>query len=500
MLLGGAILAVTLLWGLRTRRTNDVLTAPATRGDLVITVTERGEMESKNPVQIMCEVEGGGAKLAMVTPEGTKVKKGDVVAQFDTDTLMKGINEQEVKWEAAVGKQKAAKSELEVQRNKAEGEVSKADTAKVLADIDHKSYEVGEYKVEVQKRKGELEIARKEKKEAEDSLDFTRNLVKKGFAPREQLRAMELNHDGKAYKVEQLESDLEVFQSITKLKKVTEFKSKADDAHRELERTKKSQAAATEKAENEAKAAERTAGLEEKHLARLKAQLERCVVKAPADGILIYSKQRWWDDSSRIRVGATIHFQQEMFTLPDLDNMQVKLKVHESVVKKVQKGMTATLQIEALGNTILHGEVLSVATLAQQDDWGRGGVKEYETVVSIKDLPTGAGLRPGMTSEVKILVKTVKDALTVPVSAVTESGGKHIAYVVTPTGIDRREVTIGEGNEQLVQILKGIADGERVALDARSRAAAELKAGEKDKDKKDAPAEPAKDAATPGGK
>jgi multidrug efflux pump subunit AcrA (membrane-fusion protein) len=97
------------------------------------------------------------------------------------------------------------------------------------------------------------------------------------------------------------------------------------------------------------------------------------------------------------------------------------------------------------------------------------------TEVSIDDLPTEAGLRPGMSAEVRILVKTVTDALTVPVQAVTEFDGKHIAYVVGPAGIDRREVKVGENNQQLVQILEGVTDGERLALDARVRAAAELK-------------------------
>src|SRR5262249_14963960 len=154
----------------------------------------------------------------------------------------------------------------------------------------------------------------------------------------------------------------------------------------------------------------------------------------------------------RIRPGATLFFQQPIFSLPDLTNMQVKLKVHESVVKKVQAGMTATLQIEALPGHVLHGTGKSVATLAADERvWG-GGVKEYETVVSIDDLPGDAGLRPGMSAEVKILVKTLPDVLTVPVQAVTESGGQHICYVVTPRGIDRREVKIGEGNEQNIQI------------------------------------------------
>jgi HlyD family secretion protein len=477
-----------ITWGLPDRKTTDVITARATRGELVISVTDRGELESAKSEQVNCEVEGGG-KIATIVPEGTRVKKGDEVARFDTDTLQKAINEQSVKWEQAVSKAKAAKSELEVQKNKELSEIDKADLALALAKIDLESYtdKKGEYQVEVDKRKGAIELAKMEMQRAADELEFNRGLVKKGFAQLEQLPALELAVKSKNYTVDEKMADLHVFETFTKKKKQVELRAKAKDADRELERTRKSQAAATEKANNEVKVTQRTAELEEQHLKRLKAQMDKCVVKAPSEGIVIYYNRRYWDESSRIRPGGNVYFQQPIFTLPDLDDMQVKMKVHESVVKRVLKDMTATMQIDALPGQVLHGTVKSVATLAQNDmGWGNG-VKEYETVVSIDDLPKEAGLRPGMTAEVKILIKTIPDALTVPVSAVTESDGKHICYVKTGRGLERREVKIGEGNEQNIQILEGLQDGEEVALDARVRAAAEVKSGDgKDKEKKDA--------------
>ena len=256
--------------------------------------------------------------------------------------------------------------------------------------------------------------------------------------------------------------------------KLTELKAKAEDAVRELERTKKSQSAATEKVVNELQSSQKTAGLEKRHLERLRKQLDKCVVTAPQDGIVIYFK-RYWDESSRIRIGTNLNYQWPIFTLPDLDNMQVNVKIHESVVKKVQNGQAVAMQVEALPNHVLHGKVKTVATLSQNDDWRGNGVKEYKTEVSIDDLPVDAGLRPGMTAEVKILIKTVPDALTVPVQAVTELDGKHICYVLNSSGLERREVKIGENNQQLIQIVDGLEEGERVALDARVRAAAELK-------------------------
>jgi RND family efflux transporter MFP subunit len=502
-LLASGLLFAGVYWALPARKTADVITARAVRGDLVITTTDRGELESAKSEQVNCEVEGGG-KLATIVPEGTRVKKGDEVCRFDTDALQKSINEQEVKWQQAVGKRKSADSDLEVQRNKELGEVAKAKLDWDLAKIDLESYTdaKGEYKVEVEKRSAALEMARKEEKEAEDNLKFTRDLIKKGLLPQEQERPLQLTFLAKQNSTKEKEADLHVFQNFTKKRKETELRAKADDAERNLDRTKKSQAAATEKAGTDLQAAKTTAELEEQHLKRLKEQMDKCVIKAPQEGIVIYYNRRFWDESSRIRPGATLYFQQPIFTLPDLENMQVKLKVHESVIKKVQKVMTATMQMEALPGQVLHGKVKSVATLASNERFWGGGVKEYETIVSIDDLPHDAGLRPGMTAEVKIQIKTVPDALTVPVSAVTESGGQHICYVKTARELERREVKIGEGNEQNVQILEGLEDGDEVALDARVRAAAEVKAGsdkdkDKDKEKKDAKDEKAPAATQP---
>lgn len=463
-------------WGLPDRDASDVLTAPVARGDLVITVTDRGELESAQSVQVVCEVEGGG-RLVTIVAEGTKVRKGDKVARLDTDELSKRIIEQQVKHEQAEGKVNAAQSEFEVQKNKEESEIAKAELTLELADIDLEAYEHvdGEYRVEFEKRKSALELGKKELKEAEDNLKFTQSLIKKGLAQLEQQRVLELMVDGKASSVKQQEADLKVLETFTRKRKVTELKAKAKDAELELERTKKSQAAATTKAGGEVDATRKTAELEKHALTRIEQQLDKCLIKAPEEGIVIYANTRYWDESMRIRPGGQVHFQQPIFTLPDLNNMQVKLKVHESVVKKVTKGQTATMQVDALPNQVLHGKVVSVASVAQSEPWRGTAVKEYDAVVSIDDLPADAGLRPGMTAEVKILVKTIKSVLSVPVQAVTEYDGDHVCYVVAGGRIDKRMVKVGENNEQRIHVLEGLAEGEQVALDARSRAAAELK-------------------------
>lgn len=466
------------------------LTAKATRGELKVTVTDRGELESSESVQVQCELEGGG-KLVTIVPEGTRVKKGDEVAKLDTDALVKSITEQEVKWEQAEGKAKSAKSELSQAKNKRDSEVSKAQLTLDLAKIDREAYEdtKGKYAKERDEKKSKLEQSKRNHKKAQEEVEFTEGLIKKGFAQMDELRRKRDEETEYKFAVASAEADLYILEKFERRKQVMDLTTKAADADRELGRTKESQQAAIEKAEGELKATDKTAEIEKGQLERLRKQMDRCTIKAPSEGIVVYFNARWYDDSSRIRPGATLYFQQTIFSLPDLSKMRVKMKVHESVVKKVRPGQPVTMTLDALPGRVLNGKVVKIATLAQSDGWRGGGVKQYETEVSIDDLPADGGLKPGMTAEVKILINTLADAITIPVQAVTEYDGKHVVYLVNGSKIERREVQVGETNETLIQVTDGLDEGETVALDARARAAADLKAsGPKDgkpADKKD---------------
>src|SRR5262249_39591924 len=99
--LGGAAIGL-LAWGgyakfLASNGSEIVdITGTVKRANLPITVTERGELESSSTTDVRCEIEGYQNKLATILPEGTHVKKGDVVVTFDTDQLKKAYDDQQV--------------------------------------------------------------------------------------------------------------------------------------------------------------------------------------------------------------------------------------------------------------------------------------------------------------------------------------------------------------------------------------------------------------------
>lgn len=453
------------------------LTAPATRGELVVTVTEKGELEAIDAISVINELEGVG-KLVSIIPEGTFVKKGDVVAQLDADEITKLLNKQRVELQKAESLVKASESELTQAKIKEKSETGKAIKTLKLAEIAQKKYtdSEGEYTKEFKKLQGALELTKRELVEAKDELDFTRKQVRRGFGDLGAVRSRELGVQEKEFKVQSAESELKVLEKFTRDEQETKLSFEATDALAELDRTKETQKSLVQKADDTLANARSTRDIEKETVARLQKQIDQCTIKAPADGMVIYSSRRWYGEAGMIRPGATLQYQQPIFSLPDFSKMRVNMKVHESHVKKVQAGQAADLRLEAIRDRPLTGTVAKVGTVGQNDGYWGSKIKAYETHINLDHVPTDAGLKPGMSAEVRILVRKVPDALMVPVSAVAEVDGKKVVYAVRGRRVERAEVQTGDENEQHVQVLDGLADGEAVALDARTRAAADLKA------------------------
>jgi hypothetical protein len=85
-----------------------------------------------------------------------------------------------------------------------------------------------------------------------------------------------------------------------------------------------------------------------------------------------------------------------------------------------------------------------------------------------------------MSAQVEILVNTRTDVLQVPVSAVFVDQGFQVLYVKTPTGVETRRIEAGLSNDRMVEIAKGLTEGEEVYL-FKPSGAEELKVTEEEK-------------------
>ncbi|QDV33995.1 efflux RND transporter periplasmic adaptor subunit [Tautonia plasticadhaerens] len=440
------------------------------RGTLRIVVTERGNLQSTKTVDGICEVQGREIKIIELVPEGTEVEQGQVVCRFDTSEIDQNVAQQEIKVQQAQSKIETTEQELEIQRNEAESKVQEAEVELTLARIDLEKYVEGDFPAEIKDLRGNIALARMEVERSAEKLEQFRELVRKGFRSPEQLRAVEQEYEQFKNYMERDVLKLDVKENYERRRMVTEHTSKVSQARSKVVRSKANRIAQVAKAESEHNSAKATFDVEQRQLDTFQEMKEKCTIIAEQSGVVAYANEAWYDSSRQIREGAMVYFRQKIFSLPDMDSMQVSVNVHESMVKKVEAGQPAEVRLDSFPGLVLKGTVKSVAQLADSNrSWMSGGSKEYATVVAIDEMPDEE-LRPDMTAEVRILARTIPDALIVPVSAVAAHKGEHYAFVIGDGDeIGRRPVEIGDSNETHVQVSSGLDEGDRVTHDARTR-------------------------------
>jgi RND family efflux transporter MFP subunit len=405
-----------------------VVTAPVKKGDLVITVTEDGNVESANNVELKCKVPGPITILEIV-PDGSHVKKGEQLVLLDSSSIEDSILTQEI----AVAKAEAAKITSEKDFSAAKIAVSE--------------YEQGTLRRDVRRAEADIVIARQNLATAENQLGYSRNMNRKGYVSRLDVESKEFALEQAKLDLEVAELSKEVLQKFTSAKTVEELTSKRDSA----EAMMNSDLAAFTKESNQLK--------------RLKDQLAECTIRAPQDGMVVYANDRSnpFQQQPKVDLGAQVNQFQTIVRLPDLKSMQVKALVHESKVDQLRLGMRAKIRIQ---DRDFQGEITSISNQPEATMWFQGNSKEYATFIKIDGEP--AELKPGMTAEIEILVSQKKGVLQVPVQCVIERGGKFRSYVKTPNGVKARDLVLGGTNDTVIEIVDGLKEGELVLLNPRA--------------------------------
>jgi len=372
-------------WGGSTDKTKP-LSVAVSRGTLRIVVTERGNLESVKTVDGVCELAGYQNKIIQLTPEGNHVEKGEIVCRFDSAEIDKNIAQQEIKAKQAASKIETSLQEVEIAKNKGATQIDTAVVELTLGELDLEMYQKGTYLAETEKIQGDIGLKKKDYEEAKNQLEQIQGLVKKGFKTPNDLRVAETQAAGKELALKGAMTELMVKQKYEYKRKSTEFSSKVDQFRKKVEQARAETKASVSKAESEYEAAKATFTIEDQQLKEFRRQKEKTVIKAEQAGIVAYANEPYFDSSRQIREGATVYSRQKIFSLPDMSSMQVKVSIHESLIKKIKPGQTAEIRVDAFPNIVVIGKVKTVSQLADSNrNWLSGGVKEYSTVVNIED-------------------------------------------------------------------------------------------------------------------
>lgn len=445
------------------------------RGPLEIIITERGNLESAQNSTLVCMVEGeAGVGILEIKEEGKLVKKDEIVIKLDASKLNNDKQSQEITVEQAAATLKTAETNLEIQEKQNESDIAAAIQKLDLAKLDLEKYEDGDYEQELKTIKGEIQLATEELTRANDKYAFTQRLVKKGYAKQSEVEADRVAVKKSEISVAVAEEKLRVLEDYTKKRQMTELESNAKEFERELARVKLKSEASLAKYRADLSAAKLTAKVEQDKALKILAQIDACTIKAPRDGLVVYVNTRAGGfrggSEPLIYEGAKVKERQPIINLPDVTNMQVNARIHESKISMVKEKLQATIHLDAKAGTTFHGEVAYVSLVSSSGNWPNINLKEYVTYIKLTDdVEKVSQLKPGLTAEVDILVDRLVDVLQAPVQSFVERGGNYYVWLKEKSGkVARRTVKIGKSNELMMEIVDGLAEKDELVQTPRT--------------------------------
>lgn len=198
----------------------------------------------------------------------------------------------------------------------------------------------------------------------------------------------------------------------------------------------------------------------ENNVNEAKNTLENLTVTSPAKGIAIL--RRNWSTGNKYQAGDQTWSGNAMIDLPDLSVLKAVTRINEVDISKIKLKQKATIRLDAFSDTTFSGSVISIANLAISKNDRTQKIKVFTVEIVING--KSKLLMPGMTVNVKVNVDKLQNILYIPLEAAFKKDKDDYVFIKKGTSFEKRTIITGKVNNDYVTVLKGVEEGDVLAL------------------------------------
>ncbi|MBM6870022.1 efflux RND transporter periplasmic adaptor subunit [Pseudoflavonifractor phocaeensis] len=199
-------------------------------------------------------------------------------------------------------------------------------------------------------------------------------------------------------------------------------------------------------------------------------RLEDYTITSPIDGTVIEKNLDVGDNinGSNTTASTGVTYPAVIY---DLSALTFDMSINELDISQIQVGQTVEITSQAVEGRTFTGHVQTINI----NGITTNGSTSYPVTVQVDDPD---GLLPGMNVSAEIVVQDEGQALCVPIAAVErgESGGVVLVpgegslaedgvTVADPSKLEKRQVTLGRSNDQYVEIVSGLSEGDAIIVE-----------------------------------
>lgn len=477
------------------------------RGDVEVTVIETGKIEAVQDVEVKSRVSGRIARLYV--SEGDRVERGQLIAEIDPQEIRLQLEQASAQLRGAEAGSKRSLENLTLTRKQLEIAVEQANQRYIAAKREFENQpaltdaSLRQARLSLEQAQRDLDLLkntthpqqrvqveadlRRTKAAAETdraNYERLRGLLQKGYvaqrdvdAARAQVEASEA-----AYRTAQDAFNRLEARQQSELRSAEQAIATAKAAYDQavaranLDKNKEQAYLEAKAALNQAKEDLRRVRIEEQSLAQARAQADqlRSVVAdsrrqlsetrivAPISGVVT---KKLVEEGELVAALSSFSGGTPIVEIAQLSALQVTLSVNEIDVARLDVGMKATVDVDALPDEKFEGKVARISPASEEQaaqGVGQDAVVRYR--VEVRLTASDPRIRPGMSAKCTMQVGSRKNVIRVPIEYVGEDGDGQ--YVMVRKGekgkAEKARVKVGLRSAAWYEILEGVGEGDRL--------------------------------------
>ena len=449
-ILGGAA------WYLHSR--TGTATGPATavvaRRDLSATVVATGTIKAVvgGEVKVGSRIPGRVERLAVQV--GDRVRPGQMIATLEQDELRATLEKTRAELAAAEARAGQVAADLAVVRATADTAVAREMARLSAARARLKLVLDGARPEEIAQAEAALRQAEANIRLAEANAERSRRLLDQELIARQEAETTQRELDVSSAQLRTAREQLALARTRFRPEEIQIAQDDVRQAEAGLAEAQAEVGKILAK-ERELLAAQRQVDQARATVKVAEANLGYTTITAPIAGIVASVSTQ---QGETVTSGSAAAQAPTFVTIIDLSRLEAHAYVDETDIGKVSAGQPTRFTVDAYPDREFAGSITAIypKALIQLN------VVTYDVVIAV-DNRDGL-LRPDMTTNVTITVAKREQALSVPNGAVRREGGERFVLVAEGTDFVRRPITTGWRDKSFTEVLKGLKDGERVAV------------------------------------
>jgi RND family efflux transporter MFP subunit len=201
----------------------------------------------------------------------------------------------------------------------------------------------------------------------------------------------------------------------------------------------------------------------ERQVAVRRADVDDTVIRAPFSGVALSKDAQPGEMVSPVSAGGGFT-RTGISTIVDMSSLEIEVDVNESFINRVTPGQKVDATLDAYPDWRIPAHVITIVPTADR--------QRATVLVRIGFEKLDPRILPDMGVKVAFMgvpepasTAPARPRLTVPRAAIRTDQGQSIVFVVVEDRVERRAVRVGDARGDQVEIVSGLAAGDRVVVE-----------------------------------